>query len=237
MSRLTAAGMSRVRRSIASGDTTMSPVQPSSVRRVFANGRFAALARGSYLTAADIYTKMGTRPNEAFARLRAAEQLSAAGRREEADQQLQPALAFWRSVDAKHFVREAEALSRNGVANDAALASLHREDSRLGQCSGMTLGRRRSRVCSLQGERTQRVACVARLWLGGDRVRLGVSGAIHVRARPSRSDSADRPPCASQPNARLRRWSCERPTVRASPAAGQELSTNAARAVSTDLGR
>jgi class 3 adenylate cyclase/tetratricopeptide (TPR) repeat protein len=69
-----------------------------------------ALARGSYLAAADIYVRMGTLPNEAFARLRAAEQLSAAGRREEADQQLQPALAFWRSVDAKHFVREAEAL-------------------------------------------------------------------------------------------------------------------------------
>ena len=69
-----------------------------------------ALARGSYLAAADIYGRMGSLPNEALARLRAAAQLSAAGRREEADRQLQPALAFWRSVDAKHFVREAEAL-------------------------------------------------------------------------------------------------------------------------------
>jgi len=70
----------------------------------------AALARGNYLAAADIYAGMGTLPSEAFARLRAAEQLSAAGRGQEADQQLQPALAFWRSVDAKHFIREAEAL-------------------------------------------------------------------------------------------------------------------------------
>ena len=69
-----------------------------------------ALARGNYLAAADIYVRMGTLPNEAFARLRAATQLSAAGRRQEADQQLQLALAFWRSVGATRFVREAEAL-------------------------------------------------------------------------------------------------------------------------------
>jgi class 3 adenylate cyclase/tetratricopeptide (TPR) repeat protein len=70
----------------------------------------AALARGSYLTAADIYTKMGSLPNEAHARLRAAAQLSEAGQRREADQQLQRTLAFWRSVDATRYVREAEAL-------------------------------------------------------------------------------------------------------------------------------
>lgn len=70
----------------------------------------AALARGSYLAAADIYVGVGSLPNEAFARLRAATQLSEAGRRQEADQQLQPSLAFWRSVNAARFVREAEAL-------------------------------------------------------------------------------------------------------------------------------
>jgi class 3 adenylate cyclase/tetratricopeptide (TPR) repeat protein len=69
-----------------------------------------ALARGSYRAAADIYVRMGSLPNEAYARLRAAVQLSEAGRRQEADQQLQPTLAFWRSVDATRFVREAEAL-------------------------------------------------------------------------------------------------------------------------------
>jgi class 3 adenylate cyclase/tetratricopeptide (TPR) repeat protein len=70
----------------------------------------AALARGNYLAAADIYTKMGSLPNEAHARLRAAEQLSEAGQRHEADQQLRPALGFWRSVNATRYVREAEAL-------------------------------------------------------------------------------------------------------------------------------
>jgi class 3 adenylate cyclase/tetratricopeptide (TPR) repeat protein len=81
----------------------------ASARTLFVDAA-AALARGSYLAAADIYVQMGSLPNEAFARLRAAAQLSEAGRRHEADQQLQPALAFWRSVDAKRFVREAEAL-------------------------------------------------------------------------------------------------------------------------------
>jgi tetratricopeptide (TPR) repeat protein len=70
----------------------------------------AALAQGSYLAAADMYTKMGSLPNEAHARLRAAAQLSEAGRRREADQQLQRTLAFWRSVNATRYVREAEAL-------------------------------------------------------------------------------------------------------------------------------
>ena len=69
-----------------------------------------ALARGSYLAAADIYAKMGSLPNEAYTRLQAATQLSEFGQRQEADQQLQLALAFWRSVDAKRYVREAEAL-------------------------------------------------------------------------------------------------------------------------------
>ena len=69
-----------------------------------------ALARGSYLAAADIYAKMGSLPNEAYTRLRAATQLSESGQRQEADQQLQLALVFWRSVDAKRYVRQAEAL-------------------------------------------------------------------------------------------------------------------------------
>jgi tetratricopeptide (TPR) repeat protein len=69
-----------------------------------------ALAEGRNREAADMYARMGSLPNEAFARLRAATQLSQAGRRREADEQLQPALAFWRSVNAKRFVREAVAL-------------------------------------------------------------------------------------------------------------------------------
>jgi class 3 adenylate cyclase/tetratricopeptide (TPR) repeat protein len=69
-----------------------------------------ALARGDFLRAAEIYAQIGTRANEAYTRLRAAAQLVDAGRRGDADQQLRPALAFWRSVAAKRYVREGEAL-------------------------------------------------------------------------------------------------------------------------------
>jgi hypothetical protein len=53
---------------------------------------------------------MGSLVNEAHARLRAAAQLSEVGQRREADRQLQRTLAFWRSVNATRYVREAEAL-------------------------------------------------------------------------------------------------------------------------------
>ena len=46
----------------------------------------------------------------ATARLRAAKPLAAAGRRTDADEQLQAALAFFRSVGATRYVRDAEAL-------------------------------------------------------------------------------------------------------------------------------
>jgi hypothetical protein len=42
--------------------------------------------------------------------LKATEQLAAAGRRAEADAQLQRALAYWRSVGATRYIREGEAL-------------------------------------------------------------------------------------------------------------------------------
>ncbi len=61
-------------------------------------------------TAADIFGEMGITTHEAFYRLRAAEALVAEGRRAEADEQLRPALAFYRSVDATRYVREGEAL-------------------------------------------------------------------------------------------------------------------------------
>jgi hypothetical protein len=53
---------------------------------------------------------MGSLPDEALARLRAADKLVADGRRAEADEQLGRALAFFRSVGATVYVREAEAL-------------------------------------------------------------------------------------------------------------------------------
>jgi hypothetical protein len=60
--------------------------------------------------ASDIIGGMGIVTNEAFFRLRAAEQLVDEGRRAEADEQLRRALAFYRSVGATRYVREGEAL-------------------------------------------------------------------------------------------------------------------------------
>jgi tetratricopeptide (TPR) repeat protein len=70
----------------------------------------AAIASGDSLTAASILADIGSRPDEAYARLRAAQELAADGRRAEADEQLGKALAFYRSVAAARYVREGEAL-------------------------------------------------------------------------------------------------------------------------------
>jgi tetratricopeptide (TPR) repeat protein len=69
-----------------------------------------AIADGEYVLAADIYEQAGSRPLEAYTRLRAAAKLVDAGRRVEADTQLHRALAFWRSVGAARYVREGETL-------------------------------------------------------------------------------------------------------------------------------
>ena len=69
-----------------------------------------AYAGGEFERAADLYCEIGTLPDEAFARLRAAEALVALGRRSEADLQLRRALAFYRRIAATAYVREGEAL-------------------------------------------------------------------------------------------------------------------------------
>ena len=69
-----------------------------------------AVVRGEYAEAAELFAQMGTRPYEAYARLRAAEHLVAEGRRADADEQLEKALAFFRSVRATRYIRAAEAL-------------------------------------------------------------------------------------------------------------------------------
>ena len=69
-----------------------------------------AYATGKFEEAAAIHADIGSIPEEAFARLRAAEALVEAGRRAEADAQLQQALAFYRSVGASGYIREAEGL-------------------------------------------------------------------------------------------------------------------------------
>jgi class 3 adenylate cyclase/tetratricopeptide (TPR) repeat protein len=66
------------------------------------DGRFAELA--------DLLAEIGYPAEEAYARLRAAELLAAEGRRAEADVHLHKALAFYRSVGATRYVREAESL-------------------------------------------------------------------------------------------------------------------------------
>jgi class 3 adenylate cyclase/tetratricopeptide (TPR) repeat protein len=67
-------------------------------------------ARGELVRAADVLGEIGSLPDEALARLRAAEKFVAAGRRPEADEQLARALAFWRSVGATRYIGEGEAL-------------------------------------------------------------------------------------------------------------------------------
>jgi len=69
-----------------------------------------ACASADFRRAADLYAGMGALPEEASARLHAAEALVQEGRRAEADAELNRALAFWRSVGATAYVREGEAL-------------------------------------------------------------------------------------------------------------------------------
>ena len=77
-------------------------------------GDWARAARsyvgGDFRGAADACAAMGALTEEARDRLRLAEELAAQGRRSEADIELQRALAFYRSVGATRYIREAEAL-------------------------------------------------------------------------------------------------------------------------------
>jgi class 3 adenylate cyclase/tetratricopeptide (TPR) repeat protein len=70
----------------------------------------AAYVSGDFQSAAAEYSAIGALPEEADARLRAAEALVAEGCRAEADAELKRSLAFWRSVGADAYVREGEAL-------------------------------------------------------------------------------------------------------------------------------
>ncbi len=69
-----------------------------------------AYVSGDPARAAEIFAAIGVPPWEAYAHLRAAEALVADGNRTEADQQLAPALEFYRTVRATRYIREAEAL-------------------------------------------------------------------------------------------------------------------------------
>ena len=69
-----------------------------------------AITAGDFLEVANLYADAGVKPAEAYARLRAAEDLASTGQRAAADKQLHAALAFYRSVGATRFIREGEAL-------------------------------------------------------------------------------------------------------------------------------
>jgi class 3 adenylate cyclase len=69
-----------------------------------------ALAEEDFAAAADLYARLGAKPYEARARLRAAERLARTGNRTAAAEQAGRALGFYESVGAIRFAREAEAL-------------------------------------------------------------------------------------------------------------------------------
>jgi class 3 adenylate cyclase/tetratricopeptide (TPR) repeat protein len=70
----------------------------------------ALYVAGDFRGAADTYSEIGARPEEAYARLRAAEAFVAEGSRAEAGVELERALGFWRSVGATGYIGEGEAL-------------------------------------------------------------------------------------------------------------------------------
>jgi hypothetical protein len=69
-----------------------------------------AYAVGDFVAAAEAFAAMPSRPDEAYARLRAAEELAAERSGAAADEQLQKALGFYRSVGATRYIGAAEAL-------------------------------------------------------------------------------------------------------------------------------
>jgi tetratricopeptide (TPR) repeat protein len=82
--------------------------------RTSGDGPWAAAARAvvdeDFRAAAATFDAMGAAVSAATARIHLARALLEAGHRAEAEQPLQEALTFFRSVDAKRFVREGEAL-------------------------------------------------------------------------------------------------------------------------------
>jgi class 3 adenylate cyclase len=69
-----------------------------------------AFTRGDYEVAASIFSRIGSRPDEALARLRTAETLIEADNEGRASVQLERALSFYRGVGAGAYVRQAEAV-------------------------------------------------------------------------------------------------------------------------------
>jgi hypothetical protein len=69
-------------------------------------------AEGDWLRAAGLFAQIGSAPDEAFSRLRAAEDLLRAERADEAEPELKTARAFYESVGAAGYVERLETLAR-----------------------------------------------------------------------------------------------------------------------------
>jgi class 3 adenylate cyclase/tetratricopeptide (TPR) repeat protein len=83
----------------------------ASAQRTPSNWTQAAisLADQSSADAADLYAKVGSAPDEAYARLRAGRLLISEGHEDDGRSQLEESLAFWRSVNATANIRAVEA--------------------------------------------------------------------------------------------------------------------------------
>ena len=79
----------------------------------------AALYEGDLAGAADALADLGKVNDEAYLRLHLGERLLAEGRAEEGREQIERSLAFWRTVRATRFVREAEALLAGAAQKSA----------------------------------------------------------------------------------------------------------------------
>jgi hypothetical protein len=66
------------------------------------------MADEDYERAGELYARLGARSEEAFARLCGAEHLTTRGKRDEAELQLEQALAFFRKAGASFYIGQAE---------------------------------------------------------------------------------------------------------------------------------
>jgi hypothetical protein len=69
-----------------------------------------AYVAGDPRRAAEVYAEIGSRPDEAYARLEAARRLALSGRVVEARAEAETALGFYREVDAAAYQEESERL-------------------------------------------------------------------------------------------------------------------------------
>ncbi|MGB2951791.1 MAG: AAA family ATPase [Gaiellaceae bacterium] len=78
-----------------------------------------AVSAGLFERAAQLYAETGSRPDEALARLQAAEQLFAAGQKRQAENQLERAREFLTGVGAELHLRDADALAASAAKRPA----------------------------------------------------------------------------------------------------------------------